>query len=111
MSVILLREPATEQQITEMLQVHGSFIKVAVDIRQEMLAGGGEFHADGETILTDEGSCRDDVWGADWLPRERVVRYSALINIRPRVNPGMEIRDDNIRARVERITRRLLERP
>ena len=106
----LLRAPATEQQIAEMLQIHGSFIKVAVDIRQEILAGGGEFHADGEALLTDEGSRRHDVWGADWLPKERMVRHAALINIRPRVNPGMEIRDVDVRARVERITRRLLER-
>ena len=106
----LLRQPATEQAIAEMLQVHGSFIKVAVDIRQEILAGGGEFHADCEAVLTEEGSRREDVWGADWLPQERAVRYSALINIRPRLNPGMEIRDEAVRHHVERITRRLLER-
>ena len=111
MNVMLLREPATEQHIAEMLQVHETFIKVAVDIRQEILAGGGEFHADCEALLAEEGSHRRDVWGADWLPTERVVRYSALINIRPRVNPGMEIRDDNVRRVVERVVRRWLERP
>jgi hypothetical protein len=109
----LLREPATDQQINEMLEVHESYIKVAVDIRLGLLAGGGEFHADCESVLVEEGSLREDVWGADWIPTDEAVRYSALINIRPKVNPSnpsMEIRDPAVRAAVEAITRKLLQR-
>ena len=106
----LLLEPATEEQIKEMLAVHESYIKVAVDIRQGALAGGGEFHADCESVLLDSGSRRGDIWGADWIPADRVVRYSALINIRPRINPGMEIQNPTIRQQVERIVRTLLQR-
>ena len=105
----LVRQPATEQQMQEMLEAHGSFIKVAVDIHRNVLAGGGEFHADCESLLMEDGSRREDVWGADWLPAERKVRFTALINIRPRVNPAMEIRDAGIRQRLEEIVRTLLE--
>ncbi len=109
--VHLLRQPATDQQITEMLEIHESYIKVAVDVRLGMLAGGGEFHADCESVLVEDGSWREDVWGADWIPSDQAVRPSALINIRPKINPSMEIQDSAVRAAVESITRRLLERP
>jgi len=106
----VLRQPVTEQQVKEMLEAHESYMKVAVDIQRGVLAGGGEFHADCESVLVEDGSRREDVWGADWVPSEQAVRYSALINIRPRMNPSMDIQDPGIRQRVEGITRTLLQR-
>ena len=105
----LLRQPATHQQIREMLEVHGSYIKVAVDIERRILAGGGEFHADCESVLLEEGSQKEHVWGADWIPADQAVRCSALINLRPRVNPSMEIQSPPIRQQVDAITRTLLQ--
>lgn len=105
----LLQQLATARQITEMLEVHESYIKVAVDIQRGLLAGGGEFHADCESVLVEDGSRREDVWGADWIPQEQAVRCSALINIRPRVNQGMEIQDPVIRRQVDTLVRKLLQ--
>ena len=106
----LLRAPATDQQIKEMLKVHETYIKVAVDIQRGILAGGGEFHADCESVLIEDGSQREDVWGADWIPAEQAVRCSALINIRPQVNPAMEIQNPAVRTTVEAVVRKLLQR-
>lgn len=111
MRIHLLREPAADAQISEMLEAHETYLKVAVDIRLGMLAGGGEFHADCEAVLVEEGSHREDIWGADWIPADQAVRCSALINIRQTVNPSMEIQDSVVRSAVEAITRRLLQRP
>jgi len=106
----LLRAPATDQQIREMLEVHETYIKVAVDIQRGALVGGGEFHADCESVLIEEGSRREDVWGADWVAVDQAVRCSALINIRPKVNPAMDIQDPMVRTAVETIVRKLLQR-
>lgn len=106
----LVKQLVTAQHLQGMLEVHGHYIKVAVDIRRGVLAGGGEFHADCESVLMEDGSRKEDIWGADWIPERHEVRCSALINIRPRVNPAMDIRDSAIRRQVEDITRRLLDR-
>ena len=106
----LLSAPATDQQIKEMLEAHETYIKVAIDIQRGILVGGGEFHADCEAILIEEGSRREDVWGADWMPADQSVRCSALINIRPKVNPAMEIQDLTVRSTVEASVRKLLQR-
>ena len=49
----IIRTRATKAQIDETL---GVYIKLAVDIRRAILAGGGEFHADCETALLEDGS-------------------------------------------------------
>ena len=108
--VYVLREKATSRQLQEMSESLSGYIKVAVDIRQGILAGGGIMHADCEAALLEAGSRQEDIWGADWVPDERVIRFEALINIRPRQdNRRMEIEDPGIRAKVEEVVRNLLE--
>ncbi len=100
---------ATQEQIAEMLQVLQTYIKLAVDNRRGVLAGGGEMHADYEEILLDDGSMQEDIWGADCYPLSQEVKYESLINIRPRQNNrAMEIQDQAIRNHVAQITRNLL---
>lgn len=92
-----------------MLETLGNYIKLAVDIEREILAGGGEMHADCESILLQDGSKQADIWGADWYPLTQEVGFESLINIRPRQNNrSMEIQDPAIRERVAQIVRQLL---
>jgi hypothetical protein len=107
----IIREPATPEQIAEMSKVlDGLFIKLAVDVREGILAGGGELHADCEEALLEDGSQQEDIWGADWYPNTGEVGFEALINIRPRQqNYGMEITDTDLRAQVENIVRQMME--
>jgi len=106
-----IRTPATPEQIQEMRAVFGTFIKLAVDVRRRILAGGGPFHADCETVLLQDGSQQTDVWGADWYPDSREVQFESLINIRPRQgNRSMILQDPALRQQIESIVRHLLER-
>ena len=105
----IIREKATSEQIKDMLQMLESYIKLAVDIDRGILAGGGAMHADCESVLLDDGSQQEFIWGADWDPSAQQVTFESLINIRPRQNnPSMEILDPHIQAKVAEITRRLL---
>ncbi|MGA9995406.1 MAG: DUF5674 family protein [Pyrinomonadaceae bacterium] len=104
----LLRARATPQQLTEMLETLEVYVKLAVDVEREILAGGGALHADCEATLLDDGSQQEDIWGADWIPTTQQVRYEALINIRPRQNNmAMTILNPTIRASVEKIVKHL----
>jgi hypothetical protein len=110
MKVHIIRQRATARELAEMLEVLGSYIKLAVDVERGILAGGGEYHADCEEVLLEDGSLQEHVWGADWYPDSRSVVFGALINIRPRQgNMGMEIQDIRLRGKVETIVRNLLE--
>jgi hypothetical protein len=109
--VVIIRGPATREQLKEMEGSFGSsFIKLAVDIKREILAGGGEFHSDCEQALLDDGSQQIDIWGADWHPDTRKVTFESMINIRPQQqNFGMEVQDLALRSKIEQVVRALLE--
>lgn len=67
-------------------------------------------HADCEAVLLEDDSKQNDIWGADWLPDSKEVRFEALINIRPKQNNrSMVIENDTIRRKVEKIVRERLE--
>ena len=110
MPVLLIKNKATKQQIEEMLKTLKSYIKLAVDVERGILAGGGELHADCESLLVADGGRQENIWGANWIPSERKVTYEALLNVAPRRNNrSMEIQDPKIRKLVESITRKLLD--
>jgi len=110
MKIHIIRQRAAEKESQEMLEELETYIKLAIDVERGILAGGGEYHADCEEALLEDGSQQEDIWGADWYPESKKVEFIALINIRPRQgNRGMEIEDSNLRAKVEAIVRRLLD--
>ena len=102
---ILQNQPPPEQ-ILDMLQQYEGMIKIVVDIRRRILAGGGEMHSDCESVLLDNGSEQDDLWGANWYPDEQRIEFESLINIRPRLgNRNILIQDEDLRQKVESVTR------
>ena len=109
--ILVIREPASEEQIAQMLAFLENYIKLAVDVHREILAGGGVMHADCEAALLEDGSQQEDIWGADWLPAVKQVTFESLINIRPRQdNPSLEILDPDIRNQVSSIVVSLLSK-
>jgi hypothetical protein len=107
--ILLLFEKATQEQIQSMSEEYVGMVKLAIDIRRGILAGGGEMHADCELVLLENGSEQDDIWGANWYPADHRIEFEALINIRPGLgNRGMVIQSEAIRLKVESITRQLL---
>lgn len=60
MKVLLIKKRATKEEISQMLVALKSYIKLAVDIKKEVLAGGGILHADCEALLLNDGSKQED---------------------------------------------------
>jgi Protein of unknown function (DUF5674) len=74
-TIHILRERATANQLNDMLQVYATLIKLAVDTERQLVAGGGEWHADCEAELLRDGSHQENIWGADWLPNTKQVKF------------------------------------
>ena len=92
-----------------MLEALGIYIKLAVDIKRGLLAGGGELHADCEQLLLADGSEQINVWGADWYPLKQTVGYESIINIRPSANNrSMEIQSTALREQISDLSQTLL---
>ena len=108
----VLNRKASQDEIENMLKGLENYIKLAVDISRDILAGGGLMHADCEAALLESGSKQEDIWGADWIPDSGEVRFESLINIRPRRgNRSITIGDAGVREKVESIVRRVFGGP
>ena len=108
--IYVIETRATADQVREMLETLQTYIKLAVDVRRRILAGGGGMHADCEAVLLEDGSRQADIWGAGWLPESREVRFESLINIRPKQgNRNMTVEDGGLRATIEQIVRERFE--
>jgi len=59
--IYVLHNKATVEQLTDMLKEYENMVKIVVDIRRRVLAGGGEMHSDCESALLEDGSEQDDL--------------------------------------------------
>lgn len=87
-------------------------VKAVVDVQRQIMALGGEMHADGERLLLDDGSRQEDLWGLNIFPDrsgDEFIEYTSLINIRPRQNNrSLEIQDAAIRIQVKDVVHALI---
>jgi len=92
----------------------GNMVKAVVDIEREVLAVDGELHADLESLLIEDGSKPQDLWGINLYPELRgddFVEFDSMINVRPsRENRSRGVEDPRTRERIihivaERISR------
>ena len=85
----------------------GDMVKAVVDVEKEILALGGDLHADAEKKLLDQGSNQANLWGINIYPEKipgEYIEFTSLINIRPAIgNRSLEIKDETIKNKIKRI--------
>ena len=111
--ILILDRKARPDELAAMLETFFEhMIKYVVDVRREVVAIGGELHADAEQLLLESGSSQSDLWGANYLPgegAEECIEYTALSNIRPsQNNRSMDVCDPEIRDAIRRLTFKLI---
>lgn len=111
--ILILEHRIDAQALRKLLEGgFGDMVKFVVDLERELVAIGGELHADAEELLLERGSKAGQLWGANYYPgrgKDDCIEFTALINIRPaQGNAGMEIADPGIRERVRALASRLI---
>lgn len=91
----------------------GSLVKAVVDIRQGIMAIGGELHADEEVLLSEEcGSKREDTWGINLYPLNNdseFIEFDSMINLKPACgNRSRGVEDIETRKKIEEIVGKLI---
>lgn len=90
----------------------GDMVKAVVDVRQGIMAVGGELHADAEQKLLELGSQQTDLWGINIYPqqpRHEWIEFDSMINIRPsQGNRSRSVEDVDIQKKIMAIVQRLV---
>lgn len=85
------------------------FVKVVVDIERGILSADCELHIDCYEELIKDGSEPRSLWGANVYPKDKSLAFVSMINISPgEKNPDMEIKNPEIRNKVEAVIKNLL---
>jgi hypothetical protein len=87
--------------------------KAVVDLGRGIMAVDAEWHADLESLLLEDGSAQEDLWGINLMllqPPGSFVVYTSLINLRPAQGSfAMEITDPGLRSSIMRIVEKLVD--
>ena len=88
-------------------------IKADVDTEKRVLAVDAELHADLETLLLDNGSLQENIWGINIYPAnspDECIEFTSLINIRPSQNNfSMEVEDEDTKQKITEIVKGLID--
>jgi len=103
----LVESPLSKEELKEIRNQYGNYIKVTVDIEKEIVVLGCELHADGEKILLEKGSSQVDIWGGGIDLESKIIDATAVLNLRPRFeNTSIEILDKKRREAFLKIVKR-----
>ncbi len=105
MDIRIIREQISHDVLEELMRSHyRTFVKGVADIERGVIALGGDWHMDANTLLIGDGSEQKNLWGFNIYPGktgEEAIEYESLINIRPaQGNRTREIADASIRDAV-----------
>lgn len=94
-------------------EFYGDVIKAVVDVRQEIMGVGGEFHSEIERVLTEEkGSRREDTWGINLLLDKTgvdFIEFDSMINLKPAFgNKTRDVDDTNIQKKIRDIVGKIV---
>ncbi len=106
----VIHEKVTPEQLREMLEVYSDdrYVKLAVDLEQEIIAGGAVMHYECEQLLLEEAESKQrNVWGAGWYYERQETTFDSYINIRPGDgNRSIYLEDEQLKARVQTLVER-----
>lgn len=114
MEIKIIKQPLSRAGLADIARGQfGDFVKAVVDVEQEIMAIGGELHADGEVALMEqEGSRREDTWGINLYPAregDAFIEFDSMINLKPAFgNRSRNIEDLEIRGKVAQIAQKLI---
>lgn len=99
MGIIIVENKLSKSDFKKAKEYYHTYIKVTVDLKRKIVALGGEYHAEAEALLLEQGSKQKDIWGGGFNLEEKRIETNAIINLRPRQNESAEILAPKIRKK------------
>ena len=91
----------------------GDLVKGAVDIEQEIIVLGGEFHMDESVFLHEQCQSKsDNTWGINLYPDRSgndMIEYDSMINLKPALgNRTRGIDSSEIREKIKKVVKKII---
>ena len=112
--IVIITKKISKNELKQLAeQRFGDLVKAVVDIKRDIMAVGGELHADEEAELLKNGSQQSDLWGINLYPdesEEKWIAFDSMINIRPsQNNRSRDVESPEIKKKIKDIVKNLTE--
>lgn len=113
MEIRIIKKPISKKELEELAQEgFGDVIKAVVDVEQEIMAVGGEFHSEEEVLLMErESSKRENTWGINLQFDEssEFIEFDSMVNLKPAYgNRSRGVENPKTRNKIEEIVKKLI---
>ncbi len=109
MAIVVILKKAKKGEFETARKDYKSYIKITLDLRNEIMALGGEYHVDAEKMLLNQGSKQEDIWGGGVNLETGGFETNAIINLRAGRNDSTEILEPSTRKKFLEIANKLLK--
>ncbi|MBI1984880.1 MAG: hypothetical protein HYS60_02085 [Candidatus Wildermuthbacteria bacterium] len=114
MEIKIIKTLVDKEELKEIAKSYAwDAVKAVVDVEQEIMAIGGEFHADEEALLMEkEGSRRESTWGINLYPEEsgeNFIEFDSMVNLKPAFgNRSRNVEDALLQKKIREIVVKLV---
>lgn len=113
----LVNEKIALDELKKMsLKMYNQLVKAVIDIQQEVMVVDAQLHADEETILLENGSEQEYLWGINLYPEKfgtpDFIEFDSMVNIRPSWgNFSRDVENPDIQKNIIKIVNKLVTQP
>ena len=114
MEIKIVKDSISHKDLVEMAnEEFGDLVKAVVDIKQGIMAIGGELHADEEVVLIEkENSKREHTWGINIYPKkseQEWIEFDSMINLKPYYgNRSRDLENLEVKEKIKSIVKKLI---
>lgn len=112
--MLILTEKISRARLKELAaNTFVDMIKCVADVNRGLLAVDAELHADLESMLLENGSEQEYLWGFNLYPEETgedFIEFDSLINIRSwQGNRSRDVEDEKVRKQIKELVSKFVE--
>lgn len=110
----IIDKPITVAELKKIAEEgFGDLVKAAVDIEQEIMVVGGEFHMDESSFLHEQHQSKsDNTWGINLYPDklgDDMIEFDSIINLKPALgNRTRGVDNPEIQEKIKKIVKKLI---
>lgn len=114
MEIKIVKDEISLQEVSRMAkEQYGDMVKAVVDVEKEIMAIGGELHADANEAIIKSGSDQKDTWGISLYPekdKDNQIVFNSFINVKPLSdNKSLSIESEQIKEKIRKIVSKLIK--
>ena len=113
MEIKIVKDTISKEELRKIAKNQfGDVVKAVVDIEKEIMAIGGDLHADEESLLLQQGSNQENLWGINLYidkSENEFVEFDSMINVRPsQNNRSRDVESLDIQRKIRGIVNKLI---